>query len=261
MAKDHSTVRAKTGLYTEPFHPIAHRGGSLEALENSLSAFHNAWDLGYRYMETDMQASSDGVVYIFHDDRLERVSNGTGLFCAHTSDEIDELRLNNGEKIPRLSDVLAALPEALFNIDIKRRDGTIPLANFLNSHPEAERVVAASFVGARLKELRSLVKKPVPVTAVQNDIIRIMLIGLGLPLARPDVVAVQVPIKHFGFPIVTKWFVRQCHKLAIKVHVWTIDDEAEMRWLIDLGVDGVMTDKPTLLKQVCLDKGCWLERN
>ena len=248
-------------LYTEPFHPIAHRGGSLEQLENSLSAFKNAWDLGYRYMETDMQASSDGVVYIFHDDRLERVSNGTGLFCEHSSAEIDKLRLNNGERIPRLSEALDALPEALFNIDIKRADGTKPLANFLNTHPQAHRVVAASFVGARLKELKSLVKKPVPVTAVQNDIIRIMLIGLGLPLRRPDVVAVQVPISHYGIPIVTKWFVRQCHKLNIKIHVWTIDDEIQMRWLIDLGVDGVMTDKPSLLKEVCLDKGCWLDRD
>lgn len=248
-------------LYTEPFHPIAHRGGSLEQLENSLSAFKNAWDLGYRYMETDMQASSDGVVYIFHDDRLERVSNGTGLFCEHSSAEIDKLRLNNGEAIPRLSDALDALPHALFNIDIKRADGTKPLANFLNTHPQAHRVVAASFVGARLKELKSLVKKPVPVTAVQNDIIRIMLIGLGLPLKRPDVVAVQVPISHYGIPIVTKWFVRQCHKLDIKIHVWTIDDEAVMRWLIDLGVDGVMTDKPSLLKKVCFDKGCWLDRD
>jgi len=248
-------------LYTEPFHPIAHRGGSLEQLENSLSAFKNAWDLGYRYMETDMQASSDGVVYIFHDDRLERVSNGTGLFCEHSSAEIDKLRLNNGERIPRLSEALDALPEALFNIDIKRADGTKPLANFLNTHPQAHRVVAASFVGARLKELKSLVKKPVPVTAVQNDIIRIMLIGLGLPLKRPDVVAVQVPISHYGIPIVTKWFVRQCHKLNIKIHLWTIDDEKQMRWLIDLGVDGVMTDKPSLLKEVCLDKGCWLDRD
>ena len=248
-------------LYTEPFHPIAHRGGSLEQLENSLSAFKNAWDLGYRYMETDMQASSDGVVYIFHDDRLERVSNGTGLFCEHSSAEIDELRLNNGERIPRLSEALDALPQALFNIDIKRADGTKPLANFLNTHPQAHRVVAASFVGARLKQLKSLVKKPVPVTAVQNDIIRIMLIGLGLPLRRPDVVAVQVPISHYGIPIVTKWFVRQCHKLNIKIHVWTIDDEKQMRWLIDLGVDGVMTDKPSLLKEVCLDKGCWLDRD
>ena len=248
-------------LYTEPFHPIAHRGGSLEQLENSLSAFKNAWDLGYRYMETDMQASSDGVVYIFHDDRLERVSNGTGLFCEHSSAEIDKLRLNNGERIPRLSEALDALPEALFNIDIKRADGTKPLANFLNTHPQAHRVVAASFVGARLKQLKSLVKKPVPVTAVQNDIIRIMLIGLGLPLRRPDVVAVQVPISHYGIPIVTKWFVRQCHKLNFKVHVWTIDDEKQMRWLIDLGVDGVMTDRPSLLKEVCLDKGCWLDRD
>jgi glycerophosphoryl diester phosphodiesterase len=250
-----------TALYTEPFHPIAHRGGSLEKLENSSSAFQNAWALGYRYMETDMQASSDGVVYIFHDDRLERVSNGTGLFCEHSSEEIDALRLNNGEPIPRLADVLEALPEALFNIDIKRADGTKPLADFLSTHPEAHRVVAASFVGKRLRALKAMVGRTIPVTAVQNDIIRIKLIGLGLPLARPDVVAVQVPISHYGIKIVTPSFIKNCHDLGIKVHVWTIDDEAEMRWLIDLGVDGVMTDKPSLLKQVCLDMGCWLDRD
>lgn len=249
-----------TALYTEPFHPIAHRGGSLESLENSLSAFQHAWDLGYRYMETDMQASSDGVVYIFHDDMLDRVSNGTGLFCQHSSAEIDKIRLNNGEPIPRLADALDALPGAIFNIDIKRADGTKPLAAFLSSHPQAHRVVAASFVGKRLKEFKRLVGQPVPVTAVQNDIIRIKLIGLGLPLSAPDVIAVQVPISHYGIKIVTPSFVKQCHALGIKVHVWTIDDEAEMRWLIDIGVDGVMTDKPSLLKQVCLEKDCWLVR-
>ena len=250
----------QSDFYQEAFHPIAHRGGSLENLENSLAAFKHAWALGYRYMETDMQASSDGIVYIFHDDRLERVSNGTGLFCAHSSAEIDALRLNNGEPIPRLADVLEALPHALFNIDMKREDGMKPLATFLNTHPEAHRIVAASFVGKRLKALKQLVKHPVRVTAVQNDIIRIMLIGLGMPLSAPTVLAVQVPLSHFGIPIVTKWFVRHCHKLGIKVHVWTIDDEMVMRKLIDLGVDGVMTDRPSLLKQVCLEKNCWLER-
>ena len=250
-----------TGLYTEPFHPIAHRGGSLEQLENSLSAFRHAWDLGYRYMETDMQASSDGVVYIFHDDRLERVSDGTGLFCHHTSAEIDKIRLHNGEPIPKLADVLDALPEAIFNIDIKRADGTKPLADFLSSHSQAHRIVAASFVGKRLRALKGLVDRAIPVTAVQNDIIRIKLISWGLPLSPPDVIAVQVPIQHYGIKIVTPAFVKQCQALGIKVHVWTIDDEDEMRWLIDIGVDGVMTDRPSLLKQICLEKNCWLKRD
>ena len=246
--------------YTEAFHPIAHRGGSLEALENSLSAFQNAWALGYRYMETDMQASSDGVVYIFHDDRLERVSNGTGLFSDHTSDQIDALRLNNGEAIPRLSDVLDALPEAIFNIDMKRANGTKPLAEFLATHPQAHRVVAASFSAARLRQLKGLVNHPIAVTAVQNDIIRMKFASWGIPIAKPDIVAAQVPVRHYGIPIVTPSFVRTCKRLGIKLHVWTIDDADEMRWLIDLGVDGIMTDKPSLLKQVCLEKGCWLSR-
>ena len=247
--------------YQEPFHPIAHRGGSLERLENSLSAFQHAWSLGYRYMETDMQASSDGVVYIFHDDTLERVSNGAGLFCQHSSAEIDRLRLNNGEPIPRLTDVLAALPEAIFNIDIKRADGTKPMAQFLRTHDQAHRVIAASFSSSRLKLLKSLVAHPVSVTAVQNDIIKLILSSWGLPVSRPDVIAAQVPISHYGIPIVTKSFVRSCKRLGIKLHVWTIDDEVDMRWLIDIGVDGIMTDKPSLLKQVCLEKSCWLQRD
>ena len=248
-------------IYQEAFHPIAHRGGSLENLENSLSAFQHAWSLGYRYMETDMQASSDGVVYIFHDDTLERVSNGKGLFCAHSSAQIDALRLNNGEPIPRLSDVLDALPEAIFNIDIKRADGTKPMAEFLASHDQAHRVIAASFSSARLKYLKRLVAHPILVTAVQNDIIKMKAASWGLPVGRPDVIAAQVPVSHYGIPIVTKSFVRTCKRLGIKLHVWTIDDEDQMRWLIDLGVDGIMTDKPTLLKKVCMEKGCWLDRD
>ena len=102
--------------FTTQFQPIAHRGGALEAQENSLQAFHHAASLGYRYMETDMQVSADGEIYLFHDDTLERVSNGKGVFSDYKASEIDKLRLHNDEPIPRLADALAELPEAAVEI-------------------------------------------------------------------------------------------------------------------------------------------------
>ena len=248
---------AGTSPFTTAFQPIAHRGGALEAQENSLQAFHHAASLGYRYMETDMQVSADGEIYLFHDDVLERVSNGTGIFSDYKAAEIDKLRLHNGEPIPRLADALAELPEAIFNIDIKRANGTRPLAQFLSSHKEAERVIAASFHKKRLSLLKELAEKPVQVTAVQSDVIKLKLMGWGLPLSKPDVIAAQVPLTHYGLPVITPSMVSICKKLDIKLHVWTIDDADIMRWLIDIGVDGIMTDRPSLLREVAIEKGCW----
>ena len=245
--------------FTTPFQPIAHRGGAGEACENSLEAFRNAASLGYCYMETDMQVSADGEIYLFHDDRLEQVSNGTGFFSDHKAAEIDKLRLLNGEPIIRLADILSALPEAIFNIDIKRKNGTAPLAQFLSSHPDAERVIAASFHKDRLELLKELAGKAVQVTAVQSDVIKLKLMGWGVPLAKPDVIAAQVPLRHYGVPIITPSFISICKKLDIKLHVWTIDDADVMRWLIDSGVDGIMTDRPSLLRKVAIEKGCWPE--
>ena len=245
--------------FTTPFQPIAHRGGALEAQENSLQAFHHAASLGYRYMETDMQVSADGEIYLFHDDSLERVSNGTGVFSDYKAAEIDKLRLHNDEPIPRLADALAALPEAVFNIDIKRANGTEPLAKFLSSHKEADRVIAASFHKDRLARLKELASKPVQVTAVQSDVIKLKLMGWGVPLKKPDVIAAQVPLRHYGLSIITPSMVSICKKLDIKLHVWTIDDADIMRWLIDCGVDGIMTDRPSLLREVAIEKGCWPE--
>ena len=245
--------------FTTSFQPIAHRGGAREAQENSLQAFHHAASLGYRYMETDMQVSADGEIYLFHDDRLERVSNGVGVFSDYKAAEIDKFRLHNGEPIPRLADALAELPKAIFNIDIKRANGTRPLAEFLSTHPEAERVIEASFHKERLSLLKELVDRPVQVTAVQSDVIKLKLMGWGLPLSKPDVVAAQVPLTHYGLPVITSSMVSICKKLDIKLHVWTIDDADVMRWLIDKGVDGVMTDKPSLLREVAQEKGVWPE--
>lgn len=243
--------------FIDTFQPIAHRGGALEAQENSLQAFHHAASLGYRYMETDMQVSADGEIYLFHDDRLERVSNGKGVFSDFKASEIDRLRLHNDEPIPRLADALAELPDAIFNIDIKRANGTKPLADFLSTHPQAERVIAASFHKDRLALLKQLAQKPVQVTAVQSDVIKLKFMGWGLPLSRPNVIAAQVPLSHYGLPIITPSFVRICKKLDIKLHVWTIDDADVMRQLIDKGVDGIMTDRPSLLRAVAIEKGCW----
>lgn len=243
--------------FTGSFQAFAHRGGGLEAFENSYAAFEHAVMLGYRYIETDLQASRDGVLYIFHDDRLERCTNGTGSFHDHSAAELDKLQLKDGTPIPRLADALAAFPAVIFNVDVKADSGVQPMIRFCQQAADADRLALASFSTKRLHAIKQAVGRPVSLIGGQADIVRLKFGQWGLPLATPDILAAQVPPRHWGLAVVTRAFVRHCHERQIKVHVWTINTRPEMERLLDLGVDGICTDRPSLLKEILIERGLW----
>ena len=256
------------GPFTGAFQGLAHRGGGLEQFENSPSAFQHAAALGYRYIETDLQASKDGVLYLFHDDDLARCSTGNGRFSDHGSEAIDRLRLKNGEAIPRLADILARYPDITLNADVKTDACIQPVTEFLQSSPHRARLVLASFSTRRLRAIRQAVKD------IRSDIMRPDMSMADMSIANlhmtggqadiaalyagqwigalrpPPICAAQIPPRHYGIELATPRFIRHCHAHHIKIHVWTINDPEEMRRLIRLGVDGICTDRPTILREV-----------
>ena len=245
--------------YRNQFTGLAHRGGGLEDFENSFSAFANAIRLGYTVIETDIQISRDQTIYIFHDDTLDRTTTGQGIFSEKSDAELAKITLKNGEPIPTLEAILAKHPDIILNIDVKTDHGIAPMANFLNTHQCHDRICLASFSTKRLNAIRQRLDRPLDhlcaFSGGQADILRLFLGQFGLPMGKPDICAAQVPVSHFGIPLVTKRFIKHCHKLGIAVHVWTIDEDDEMRRLIALGVNGLVTDRPSTLKDIAGELG------
>ncbi len=241
--------------YLGHFTGLAHRGGGLEAMENSVAAFTNAAAMGYDVIETDIQVSRDGTVYIFHDDTLDRTTNGNGPFVEKSDAELAALRLNDGGVIPTLSMMRAAIPHVIFNIDVKTDACITPIASYLNTHGGHDQICLASFSTRRLNAVRALLDQPCTFSGGQADVLRLYLGALGLPMGRPDIIAAQVPTSHYGLDIITPRFINHCRRLDIAVHVWTINDADKMRRLLALGVDGIVTDRPSLLKDIALEMG------
>lgn len=253
------------GEYLAPgFVPMAHRGGSLLTsnlgIENTLHAFTNAVDLGYRYLETDVHATRDGHLVAFHDPDLGRVTGVAGRIADLTLEQVRAALVGGKEHVPTLEELLDAFPTARFNIDLKA-EGAVPLlVETITRHAATQRVCVGSFSRRRLTRFRHLV--PGVVTAASTPEVMAMAMGY-VRRGRRDVVF-QVPISHrvgpVTVPIVTPRTVRAVHRAGRKVHVWTIDDVETMHRLIDWGVDGIVTDRPDLLKAVLHTRGMWSTR-
>lgn len=245
---------------------LAHRGGcALPAnvgLENTLTAFRNAVDLGCRYLETDVHATRDGHLVAFHDDRLDRVTDVQGAIADLTLEEVRRARVGADGCIPTLDEVLAAFPSTGINIDIKAPAVTVTLWETIQAQDAFDRVCVGSFSNRRLWHFRRLSRGRV-VTAAG----RLGTVGLRL---LPWRVArwVHTPGQVFQVPlavdlgplqltVVTPEFIRRAHRLGKQVHVWTIDDPAEMERLLAMGVNGLVTDRPDLLGDVLHTRGAW----
>jgi glycerophosphoryl diester phosphodiesterase len=243
---------------------FAHRGGALLAdnigIENTLTAFRNAVDLGYRYLETDVHCSRDGVVYAFHDVELARMTGTLSAFHDLDADGIDAIRVGGRERVPRLADLLEAFPDARFNIDAKSDDVVDPLLTVLRDAGALDRVCLASFSGERLHRMRTAVPA-VPTCFSRGEIALLRLDPARHRRARGSqgVACVQVPFRKRRVTVVTPGFVRRAHAIGVQVHVWTVDDPTEMRYLLDIGVDGLMSDRIDVLRDVLLERDQWEE--
>ncbi|WP_022729710.1 glycerophosphodiester phosphodiesterase [Fodinicurvata sediminis] len=235
---------------------FAHRGGSLEGEENTLAAFGHAVALGYRYIETDVQVSSDGVAVVFHDDTLERTTNGRGAVSSHSWRALQKLQTRQGEPLCRVEEALEAFPDCRFNIDPKCDAVVAPLAKAIVDSGAEQRVCIASFEERRVHDLRKHIGSGVCWAPGKKGVARLWLAahGIGVPTAFPTV---QVPPRYKGIPLITHRFVRTARKRGVQIHVWTVNERDEMEALLDLGVDGIMTDRPSLLKQLLISRNQW----
>ena len=240
---------------------FAHRGGAAEGDENTAAAFARAVTLGYRYMETDTHATSDGVAVIFHDPTLDRMLGRPGKVADVRYADLAALRVGGAAVVPRLADVLDAWPEIRFNIDVKSWPAVEPTMAAVRRTGATDRVLLASFSSGRLARIRRTLGPAVPTSLGSREVVRLWAlakVGGRRRVRLPEsVVAAQVPVRQGPLPVVTAGFVRQAHRLGLQVHAWTVDDPTEMTELLDLGVDGIMTDRIEVLREVYTARGLW----
>jgi glycerophosphoryl diester phosphodiesterase len=251
---------------------FAHRGGAAVAPENTLWAFQRAVDAGFRHLETDVHLTRDGELVTIHDPTVERTTDGVGLVRRLTLAELRRLDAGHrftvdgvtfpfrgrGLRIPSLAEVLDLHPEVRVNIEIKERSPAALRAvwGFIHHHGVHDRVLVASEHAPVIAAFRRLAKGRVATSAGASEILRFWLqtrLRVG-PRRRPDFDALQVPATHGRLTVVDPAFVANAHRHGLDVHVWTIDEPAQMRRLLALGVDALMTDHPERLLTVLRER-------
>jgi glycerophosphoryl diester phosphodiesterase len=240
--------------------PFAHRGGAAEVGgENTLAAFARAVEMGYRYLETDGRVTSDGVLLAFHDERLDRVTDLEGRLEDRPWADVRHARVGGeGESITTMEALLDAFPEARFNLDPKMDAAVPPLVEALRRTNAWDRVNVAAFSDRRLLQFRRAAGRPVCTSMGPAAVARLRLAAFGVPVGPFAAACVQVPLGWKNRTLVDARFVRAAAQRGIPVHVWTIDEPDEINRLLDLGVAGIMTDRPSVLKKVLEDRGQWV---
>jgi glycerophosphoryl diester phosphodiesterase len=240
--------------------PFVHRGGALEAFENTVAAFDQCASAGFTYFETDVRATADGVLLSFHDATLSRVTDRDGRISELSWDEVGQARVGGRERIPRIDDLLYGFPDVRFNLDAKDGATLKPLADLLQrDRTLLDRVCLASFSDRRLRWLRTALGDRVCTGLGPREIARLRLASLsGRRVELPaTALAAQVPVGPALLPVVDARFVDAAHEHGLAVHVWTVDEDTAMTTLLDLGVDGLMTDRPGVLKSVLERRAQW----
>ncbi len=261
-------------LDDEPPIAVAHRGGSTGAPgdppENSMAAFERAVGLGYRYLETDVHATADGELVVLHDATLDRVTDRAGAVAELPWREVAAARIAGTEPVPRLAELLGAWPAVRVVIDAKADQAVGPLATVLRRCGAVARVCVGSFSTARLRRLRAALGPGLATSMGPAEVLRLRLAAWRLlPAAavpggagRPGPVCVQIPVRsrREGIPLAEPRLLAAAHAAGLPVHVWTVNDPAEMRRLLDLGVDGLISDDIVALRAVLGERGSWPAR-
>jgi len=249
---------------------IAHRGSRELWPENTMEAFSQAVALGFRFLETDLHVTADGVLVCVHDDTVDRTTEGTGAVSSFGFEELASLdagfRHNSlggypfrgkGVSIPSLEEAVTTLSEVSFVVDLKV-DGQVGLlADLIERLSLHDRLIVGSFSDQRLEEFRRATRGRVP-TSTGPMMSRMWLltsrVGRG---AGGDASALQLPTQVRGIKVIDKKLVDTAHAKGLQVHVWTVNDPAEMEAYLDLGVDGIISDRPDLLREVLMSRGQW----
>lgn len=256
---------------------FAHRGADT-ARENTLGAFRHAVEHGYGYLELDVRTTADGVVVVFHDETLDRVTTGTGRLSDHTWEQLRAVRVIDpvgavgsgaavaeGEPLLPFEELLAAWPHVRLNVDLKDDASAEAITPLIARHEAWDRVLIASFHDSRRRCFTRAAGRRIAMSGGWLAIAALVAaapLGLtrfvGRRLAHVD--CVQVPVRQGPVPVVTERFVSRCQAAGLQVHVWVVDDPAEMERLLALGVDGLMTDDVEALASVMAARGYWPQR-
>lgn len=236
---------------------ISHRGGAIEHVENTMPAFEACVALGHRYLETDVRVTSDGVLVAFHDPTVDRVTDRTGRVEHLPWRELQTALIGEREPVVRLDDLLGAWPDVRCNLDIKAAGVLAPLVRRLQVE---DRICLASFSDARLAAARRVFGPNVCTSLGPRGVAALRLSSYSpraAGLVRIQAGCAQVPLHLGGRPLIDERFIAAAHARGLQVHVWTVDTEAEATELLDLGVDGVMTDRPEMLRDLLQARGQW----
>jgi glycerophosphoryl diester phosphodiesterase len=238
---------------------FAHRGGAAAGDENTTAAFARAVELGYRYIETDTHATADGVAVVFHDDTLQRMLGRPGRMLDVRFADLQTVRVGGAAAVPRLDEVLDAWPDVRFNIDCKTDAAVDPTVDVIDRAGAHDRVLLASFSSPRLRRIRARTGPRVATSLGMREVAAVYAGSLtGRPVRVPaGVVAVQIPPRYGRLTLAGRRFVDYTHRLGLHVHLWTIDDAAQIGHFLDLGVDGIMTDHIEVLRDVYTARGIW----
>jgi glycerophosphoryl diester phosphodiesterase len=232
---------------------LAHRGLATAAPENSMAAFEAAVAVGVTHIETDVHATADGTLVVFHDARLERLTDLTGPVADVTWTTLQRARLG-AERVPLLEDVLAAWPSVRLNVDVKSAAAVAPFADLVRRTRTTHRVCVASFSDRRRRAaVRALAGTGRVAYSLglsgSTAVVALAAAGAATSVVRRSLqgaVALQLPDRAGPVPVVTRRLLRAVHVAGAQVHVWTVDDPVRMRELLDLGVDGIVTNRADL---------------
>jgi glycerophosphoryl diester phosphodiesterase len=231
-----------------------------------MAAFAAAVDLGYTYLETDVHGTKDGVAIVLHDAALDRTTDGKGNVAEMPYKEVKQFYIGGVEPIPTLVELLTTFPDVYVNLDIKADSGIEPTAAAIEKVGAHDRVLITSFSAPRRKATVRLLSKPVATAASTAEIAAFLAAArVGsrrlAALALREVDALQVPISHevgpFGLGVVDLQTLDMAHAIGKYVQVWTVNTRSEMAALLDLGVDGIFTDRADTLRSVLESKGLW----
>jgi glycerophosphoryl diester phosphodiesterase len=235
---------------------MAHRGFASGGDENSMAAFERAVELGYRYLETDVRVTADGVALAFHDARLDRVTDGRGRIDALPWTSIRRARIAGREPIPRLDELLAAWPDAYINIDVKSDAGVDAAVAAIRRTGALSRVCVAAFSTRRIAAVRARLGPSLCTALGPREALRLPWRPAGRP-GRHAGRCAQVPARVGRRRLVDARYLAAAHRTGAAVHVWTVNERAEMERLLDLGVDGIITDAAATLRDVLTSRGQW----
>jgi glycerophosphoryl diester phosphodiesterase len=242
---------------------MAHRGFTEFRLPmNSMGAFHEAAKLEYLYLETDVHATRDGVAVILHDRSLGPETGVPGAVDRLSWRDVRRADLGAGETIPTLEELLADLPDRRVNIDIKAASAVVPTVNVIERMNAHDRVLVTSFSDRRRRHALRLLSRQVASAAGRGALLAVLAASAPGGPARAwrmlhDSDCVQLPHRLGGLAIITPRLVAAVHASGRQVHAWTIDDPHVMHSLLDMGVDGIITDRADLLRDVLIARGEW----